>query len=265
MLRATDCAVTARTNRILAIALWLPVAAACSTVGATVQAGFTQVAVDGDLALTTANGGATSTAEQDIGSAFGLGDERGSPWLRAQADLGTPVVTASVFWLRESGTGVLDSDFGGLSAGTQVASDLELACAQASCTFDFGLGPVKVSPGLAVDVFDLDFRVRETLLGNSEVIDEILAVPLLFVRAEASLGPVAAIGEAGYLELPDIDGTEGRFFDAEAMLAWSVLPLVHVFAGYRFIELHANGDTDSDSFATDLEIRGWFVGGGLRF
>jgi len=239
--------------------------ASCSPIGWTVQAGYTQLEVGGDIALASGTGGTGGAPEQDVGTAFGLGDPRGSPYLRAQADLGAVVLTASGFEFRESGDGRLDSTFGGLPASTPVHTDLQLGCAKLSATYDFDLGLVKISPGLAIDVFDLDFRAEEQSLGNAEEIDEIVGVPMLLVRAEAGIGVVDVVAEIGYLETPRIDRNKGRFLDAELMVEGSVLPLLHVFAGYRYIAIDATGDTGTDSFGIDLQVRGFVVGGGLRF
>jgi hypothetical protein len=250
-----------------ALAAWLLVSvfAACSPIGVTAQAGFTQMTVGGDIALATGTGGTGSAPRQDVGTAFGLGDPQGSPYLRAQADLGTAVLTASGFLIRESGRGELDASFGGLPASTPVFTDLQLGCAKLSCTFDIDLGLVKVSPGLAMDVFDIRFRAEEQTLGNAEEIDEVVGVPLLFLRAEGGIGVVDLTAEIGYLEVPRIDSAKGRFLDAELMASVSVLPLAHLFAGYRHIDLDATGDTGTDSFGVDLQVRGWMIGGGLRF
>jgi len=239
--------------------------AGCVPVGMTVQAGYTQMEVGGDIALANGTGGTGNAPQQDVGTAFGLGDQRGSPYLRAQADLGTLVLTASAFHFRESGEGQLDASFGGLPAATPVATDLELGCAKLSATFDIDLGPVKVSPGLAMDVFLLDFRAQELALGNAEVIDEILGVPLLFVRAEAGIGVVDLVAELGYLQTPRIDGSKVRVLDAELMAECTVLPTLHLFGGYRFIDIDATGDTGTESYGIDLQVRGFMIGGGLRF
>ncbi|MEO6597687.1 MAG: hypothetical protein ABIP94_23325 [Planctomycetota bacterium] len=247
--------------------LLVPLLAACAPIGVTAYAGYTQMALRGDIALTTGSGttgNGAAAPRQDFDSGFGLGDERGSPYLRAQVDFGVPVLTASGFWLRETGAGVLDDAFGGLAGATPVLSDLDLTLGKISCSFDIELGALKVSPGLAVDLFDLRFRVRD-LSGNSEEIDELLALPMLFVRTEGSFGGLGLIGEAGYLEIPNVSGNKARFFDLEAMVDWPILPLGSVFGGYRFIDLGANGDTNADSFEVDLQVRGWFIGGGLRF
>jgi hypothetical protein len=49
------------------------------------------------------------------------------------------------------------------------------------------------------------------------------------------------------------------------MLEWYPVPLAHAFVGYRYIGVEGSGETGGDDFATDLQIQGWFVGGGVRF
>lgn len=252
-------------TRIASAGLLLLTAAACAPVGFTVQAGFAQMEVGGDIALANGTGGTGGAREQDVGTAFGLGEPQGSPYLRGQADLGGFVLTASGFSIRESGRGELDASFGGLPASTPVATDLRLGCAKLSATYDVDLGLVKLSPGIAMDVFDIQFRAEELSLGNAEEIDEIVGVPLLFVRAEAGIGVVDLIAEVGYLETPRINRAKGRFLDAELMAECAIGPLVHLLAGYRFIDIDATGDTGSESFGIDLQVRGFVVGGGLRF
>jgi len=258
-------AVTIPTKTLGACGILLLTAAACAPLRVKAQAGYTQTAVSGKMALESGSGSGSPQQFQDIESAFGLGDEQGSPWVRAQVDFGVPVLTASAFWLKESGTGVLDENFGGLPTATPVVSDLDLGCGKFSCTFDIELGPVTLAPGLAVDVFDLDFRVTEISLGNSEEIDEILAVPMAFLRAEASLDVLGFVAEVGYLDSPEIEGNEGKFLDVEAMIECAVLEHGSLVAGYRLLDLDANGKANEDSFAIDLQIRGWFIGGGIRF
>ena len=63
----------------------------------------------------------------------------------------------------------------------------------------------------------------------------------------------------------DLGDNDGRFLDFEAIVEWSPMPWARVFTGYRFMDLDGNGDTGSAAFAADLEIRGWVVGGGVRF
>ena len=74
----------------------------CVPIEVTAEAGYAQFEVGGDLAL-DGSGGSAGVLRQDVESAFGLGDRRGSQFFRAQADVGGFVLTSSVLWLRESG------------------------------------------------------------------------------------------------------------------------------------------------------------------
>lgn len=246
------------------ILLLLASFAGCVPFGVSGQVGYTQMKVGGELALTGGSGN-QQAIDQSVDSAFGLGDQQGSPYFRGQLDFGAPVVTASVFWLRESGQGQLADSFGGLLQGTVVDSTLDLAVAKITASYDFDLGFVKLSPGVLFDVFALDFRASEQALMSSEEIDDIAFVPMAFLRGEAGIGPLTAVAELGYLEFSDLDGNDGKFLDFEAMIEWYPVPLGHVFAGYRFISIRGEGDTDSEDFATDLQIQGWVIGGGVRF
>ncbi|MFK7739001.1 MAG: hypothetical protein AB8H80_01665 [Planctomycetota bacterium] len=238
---------------------------ACVPVGVSGQVGYSFVQIDGDLALDDGGGGSEQSVEQGIESGFGLGDMQGSPYFRGQLDAGGPVLTGSVFWLQDNGEGQLQETFGGLPQNTSVAGELELAVGKLSLAYDIDFGLVKIAPGVMLDAFSLDFSARELALGSREEIDEFLFVPLPFVRAEAGLGPVVVVGELGYLDIDSLGDTSGRFIDFEASVEWSLAPLAHIFAGYRLIGIDGEGVTDSESFAADLQVSGWTIGGGIRF
>ncbi|HEB52185.1 MAG TPA: hypothetical protein ENI87_02900 [bacterium] len=235
----------------------------CVPVGASGQVGYARMKVAGQLALDAA--GNQGSIEQGVDSAFGLGQGEGSPYYRAQVDFGGPVVTASAFWLRDSGRGELADAFGGFASGTSVASRLDVAVAKIGASYDFDLGLVKVSPGVLFDVFALDFSARELTLNGREEIDDIVFVPMPAVRAESRLGSFAVVAELGGIAASGSGDNEGRFFDAEAMLEWSPLPLAHLFAGYRLLDIDGSGRSGTESFAVDLQIEGWMIGGGVRF
>jgi hypothetical protein len=237
-------------------------ASACSSWSGTGEVGYARLALRGDLALDDAGDG--STSEQSLRSAFGLGDDRGAPYARGRLDVGPLALSGSVMSLQENGEGVLQSRFGGLVAGTPVASDLDVAIGKLAAAFDLRFGPLHVQPGLAMDVVDLDFTVRETVLGNREEIDELLGVPLLFLRGEVAAGDFLATAELGYLDIT-AEGDGGRFLDAEARLQWTPVTPVSLAVGYRHLGIDAKGDTNAGQVGVDLTLSGWFVGGGLRF
>jgi hypothetical protein len=252
-----------RRRRSLRFAPWLLLASCTAPTAVAAHVGYARLAVDGDLALGSDGNGGGGSAAQDVGAAFGLGSELDSPYVRATADFGLPELIASGFWIRESGDGVLDSSFGGLPAGTPVSTSLELGHLKLAGALGYTLGPVTVAPGLLLDVFAIDFRASSSP-GNREEVDEVIGVPMPFVRVAAPVFGLAATIEAAYLELPGFVDGDGRFADVEALLEWRGESLQFA-AGYRLLTADAEGDSGADTVAIDLRVSGWFVGGGLRF
>jgi hypothetical protein len=237
----------------------------CTVTSATGELGFTQMSVGGDIALASGTGGVPPGSSQDIGSAFGLGDEQGSPWLRGQVEFGALVLTGSAFHFSERGQGVLDATFGGLAEATPVSTELEFSNCKLSGTYAFDLGPLVLSPGLALDLFDFRFKATETTFGNSEAIDEFMPVPMLFLRAATEVGVVTATVEIGYLQTPEMNHSEVMLLDLEAMVEVRLGESFHLLGGYRAMDIDGKGETDSSSYEVDLTVRGWTIGGGVRF
>ena len=235
--------------------------AGCSSPSASVQLGYVATELSGDIALDTGGG----INEQGLNSAFGLGDTQGSPYLRGQVGAGGPVFTGSILYVQDSGDGQLDGGFGGLNPNSDVRSNFDLGLAKVSAAYEIGLGPVSVAPGLMVDVCALDFTAQNAASGIGEEIDELLVIPMPFVRAEAGLGAFAAVGELGYVEIDGIGDTDGAFLDAEVMLEYYPIPFTSVFVGYRHVEIDGDGSSSDDAFSADLDLQGWMIGGGIRF
>jgi hypothetical protein len=247
--------------------LLIPLALCCTGCwipSVAVQAGYTNLATSGSMALSTSGGSLGAQPQRDIGSSLGLGDHRGNVYARAELDIGSPVVTASAFQFDEQGSGILDGSYGAIPAGTQVYSDLSITNLKGSLTFEIGLGPVSVAPGLALDVFDMDMVVQDGI-GNTEEVDVLAPIPMPVLRAEVDLGVIGAVGEVGYIDIPRIEDVEGRFWDAELLIEYRPAPLFFLFAGYRHISMDGRGETDGHEFGLDLELSGWMIGGGLSF
>lgn len=236
---------------------------ACTTPVVTAQLGFARTEIGGDLALATAGAG---TTVQDVRSAFGLGDAHGSPFGRVVADFGAPVLSVSGFWLHEAGAGVLGESFGGLPAATTVTTDFDLGVFKFAAVYELPLGPITLAPGVAFDVFALDFRVAESP-GNREEVDEILGLPLPFVRATAPLPccGLLAVAEIGWVDLDVLGLGDDRFVDLEASLEHEFGHGAHLFGGYRWLAVDAEGDAAPDTVLLDLAVHGWFVGVGITF
>jgi hypothetical protein len=235
--------------------------AACTPMRGSAQLGYAQVGLAGGIALSSAG---SASSVQDIGPTFGLGDRRDSPYVRATAAVGDVSLTAAAFALRETGTGTLATSFGGLVAGTAVTTDFELASLQLTAAYEFDLGAVTIAPGAALDVFALDIRVSADPQ-NREEVDDVVAVPLPFLRASLPLGPWRAIVEAAWLDAHDLTGADARFVDGSAMVEWQPDESFHLVTGWRHFAVDASGDSGDDRVAVDLEVRGWFVGGGVVF
>jgi outer membrane receptor protein involved in Fe transport len=250
-----------RITQSAAAALLLPLAA-CYDLQASAQAGYAQLALDGDVGYVS--GSSTASIEQDIESALGLGEDQGSPYARAQVDFGVPVLTASGFTFDEEGTGTLTVNFGAVPAGTDVLSDFSMANAKASLAFDIPIGPVTLAPGLAVDWFDLSITVRDTIGFASEDVDIQAPLPLGFLRGQVDLGPVIAVAEVGFLDA-EIDDVDGQLLDIEAQLQVRPTDWLDLFVGYRRIDMDARGLVDNDTVDIDLSLSGFLVGGGVRF
>ena len=241
--------------------LALVVLPGCSFIGATGEVGFIQLAFTGDAALASAKGGVPPGSFQDVSGGLGLGSDMGSPYLRGQIDLGSAVITASGVIVEEEGSGTLARTFGPIAAGTMVRSELDIANIKLGTTFDIGFGPVKISPGIGLDLIDFSLTATESTFGNQGEIDQLLPLPMLFIRAEGDIG---IIGEIGYLDMPEIDGAEIRLLDFAAMLEFRFFPALHLFAGYRLIDIDGLGEAADSSFALDVFVDGWMIGGGMR-
>jgi len=241
--------------------------AACSGPGFRAHVGYIEAALSGDLGLASDSlpAGGGNPIGVDLDQALGLEDESGSLYARAEVDAGPLRVSGSAFRFSETGTGRLTADFGSISVGTDVRSDIDFTNARLALAFDLlDIPYLRLSPGIGVDVFDIDASVQATAGGPEERIDEILPIPMVLVQGEVDLDPFGLTVDAGGLTF-DVSDWDATFFDLEAMATFSPVDHVELFVGYRFILLDVDGESGGDEFTADLEIRGFFVGGGLRF
>jgi hypothetical protein len=235
----------------------------CYQFAVSAHAGVARLALDGDIGYV---GGASATSvAQDVDSAFGLGDDQNTVTGRLAIDTGVPVLAVSGFLFDEQGRGVLQSNFGNtFAAGLPVRSDFELTNVKGSYAFQIGMGPVSISPGIAVDYFDLSLEVRDQFGFGVERAELQAPIPLGFLRAEVDLGIVSLLAEGGYMKI-DVDDVEMKLLDIEAMLMIRPTAMLDLFVGYRLIELDGDGDIDGDTFEADFKLSGLMIGGGIRF
>lgn len=254
-----------RTHAQVGLVVSLLVLPSCMDLEARAYAGYMQAELTGELGLAPT---APTTAIGRVGleDSFGSGEE-GSLYARVDATASIFNVTASAFRYDSTGQGTLEAEFGGLQQGLLVDTEVDFLNAKFGVTFDLiDLGFIRLSPGVAVDYFDLDMSVSAAppLSGEAESLDLQAPVPMLFVQAEGDVGPVSGIVEVGGMsaDYGDVDGT---FIDVEALLRVAPFSNVELFAGYRYISLEGTGDASGQEFDADLALQGWFVGGGVTF
>ena len=245
------------------LALLLLGSTSCVDLRARAHAAYMQPQLSGDVALASTTLPATLGA--DVQDDLGVDTEQ-SPYVRLELGTGIVNVTASAFQYGSSGSGVLDANFGNITAGVPVNSDIDVLNIRGAVTFDLiDLGPVRISPGLAVDYTDLDFEVRQTTGGTAiERLEVQIPAPLLYVQAEADLGPLIANIDAGGMKV-DLDEVDGTFWDIEAMLRYAPAEHFEIFGGYRLILVDGQGTVDGQAYDADVELSGWFAGGGISF
>ncbi len=235
---------------------------ACSGLGASIQGGYGIFQMDGDIALGPSVGNvALDTIKTDIQKGLGLDEEVGTPYARADLELAVARISASGFTHNQEGEGRLTVDFGDITLGTDVNTEITMNAAKASVIFDMiNIGVLRIGPGLGASYFDIDMNVR-SLVRNEDV--EIQApVPMIFLQAEVGIGGFSALVEAGgiYYEAPE---AEGIFFDIEAMARLNLHENIHLFGGARWLQIDGKGDVDGHDFEIDLGLRGLMVGIGF--
>ncbi len=245
------------------LALISPSCLGVADVGASAEFGWMQVGVRGDAGL-AATGTTGTPSTVDVEDELGLGDV-GAPYARVELDLSLAHVTLSAFRYSENSRGALSSGFGMIPATAPVRADTELNNVKAAVGFDVLELPVfRLSPGIAIDYFDVDMRVESPPFGAEETLRIDAPIPELFLQAEVDLGVVSATVDVSGMSA-DIGDVSGEFADVEALLRVHPAAHLQLFGGYRWLSIEADGTSDGQRFDADLRISGWFVGGGVTF
>lgn len=223
--------------------------------------------LDGALALS--NTTLTSLDEVDLDTDLDLGDSDAGPFARAEIDLGGIDLTAWGFATSASGDGKVTADFGNISSGSQVTSELDLTLAQGRVLFDvLERGGFELGAGLAAQWIDTSLAVTETTFGLAESVDLAQAVPLLAARAGFDLGKLGLLPLAIELSAAGIQASfadiEGTILDLEA-LARLDFGTLGLFAGWRYLLIEIDGMSSGQDFAGDVTLEGFVAGLTLRF
>lgn len=252
-----------KTSRTLLLAALAPFAA-CAPQTFRVDAGVMVSNHNGDVALQDAGGSLELGQERNNLDSLGLGSTRVSPYLRMQWDHDAHRIRGTAFGFEEKGHGEVDGNFGGIASGSAV-----------DATMDFFAGTVGYTYGL---LQTLDFRVgvggqmgtylqniaMRSTGGREEVETEVL-VPMPCVDVEFYLGDLFTVGGDLGLMYADLRDGTGRYIDGEVWARYQVTKELDLLAGYRYLVLDAKGEATDRDFDADVNVRGLFVGGGIKF
>lgn len=239
----------------------------CSSPYARAYAGYTNMGLSGDIALApTVGGGSLGALKVDVEEELGLEGGSGSPYGRLDAGVGPLGVTLSAFTYSKTGTGTITRQFGNITAGTDVRSDLDLTDIKAALLWNMiDVGPVRLSPGVGVNYVDMTLDVRTVSgIAASDTVDVRAPIPMVFLQGDVELGHFGITVEGGGMKV-NLEDADGTYWDLEGLFRYQPVKHVNLFAGYRWISLDAQGTADDQDFDATLQLRGWFVGGGISF
>lgn len=255
-------------KKLHSLLLTVPLLAFASCVGQVyrVDVGAMFAKARGDLALQ--NSSATSPnvlhdEQNDLDRNMGLGDTEPSPYLRVQMDQEKHRVRLHGFGVDASGSGTLGGDYGDLTAGTQVTTAMDFFAIGATYAYELLREEhYRVAAGAAFNFYSLDAAARSPA-GRESVKTDVL-VPMPYVEAEGFLGPVTAGANVGLMSA-DLGDANGRYLDVEAYVRVQATEQLEAIIGYRYVVLDGFGRATSRDFDADVDVHGFFVGGGIRF
>ena len=221
----------------------------------------------GDIGLS--NTTMTDVASVDLDSDLDLGGTDYVPYVRAEFDFGPLNAMVNGFQTTQKGDGTVTADFGGISAGSTVTTDLDLTMAHGRLVFDLlDMDVLTAGVGLAANWVDMELEARETTFGVDESLDLEQIVPLLAAHVATRIDVPMLIplrfdlNAAGIaLDYKDIDGT---MLDLEALLHGE-LGHFGVFAGYRYVMMDVEGVSSGQEYDGDVTLSGWLIGLNVRF
>lgn len=224
--------------------------------------GYLALNPTGDVAVSV--DGLTGTL-LDVEGDLGMDDSE-DYFVEAALQLGAFRLFAAYLPLSFSGTSVLTSDvsFNGETfvLGSRVESDVNVDIYEAGLAWflvNIDDMPVRIQfgPEMAVKYVDASVELQDNSFGLNESESVGVPVPTLGARMRVSVADyLSVIGRVGYLKY---DGNS--FMDVDAQIECSPLPLVGLFAGYRYLDIEVD---DNDVFI-DTSFAGPYAGALIRF
>jgi len=207
--------------------------------------------------------GTTINAKDDLGM-----DDEGYPTLEFFFGQGNHHLTLSYTKADHSGAHNINRDilFNGQNYpfGTFVESDLKFQMLDLEYQYDF-INLENVLAGFSVGILakakyiDGEARLHAASLGYDE--KETFKVPVPMLGLGMHLGLLADILEAR-VKGAGVTYSGSTFYDAQADLAFTPIPFVAIYGGYRIIKLKID---DVSNVSADIEFKGPYAGLAISF
>lgn len=226
-----------------------------------VKGSYLVLAPEGEFAGNRGGTGTRIDMEKDLNF-----DDSKNFTVEAALQLGNFRLSAGYTPLRFSGDGPLQRDlvFNNVTfpAGVDAASDVDIDFYDVGLTWyliNFDDLPLRlqIGPEISVKVADADLSLASTQAGLSEKVSVTAPIPTIGARARVAMADYVGIsGRIGYIEYQD-----NSFLDADIQVELSPVPMLGVFAGYRYFDLQI----DEDDVYLDTQLSGPYAGLFLRF
>ncbi|MEE4242132.1 MAG: hypothetical protein V2I36_11755 [Desulfopila sp.] len=226
-----------------------------------VKVGYLLLSPSGELAAEVDGIGTTIDLESDLGL-----DDSEDFMAEFAVSFGDIKLGATYLPLSFQGNSILERSiiFDGqvYSKGSNLQSSVDLDILDVGMTWfflNFDDTPARVQLGLdlSVKITDAEASLFDITTGRRESASATVPIPTVGVRGRVAFSDFIGInGRIGYLGYSD-----NHFLDADIQLEVSPLPLVGVFAGYRFLDIAID---ESDVYV-DSDFSGFYGGGFIRF
>ncbi|MGK2905643.1 MAG: hypothetical protein ACSLFH_04770 [Desulfuromonadales bacterium] len=226
------------------------------------KAGYLALNPSGDVAVSA--DGLTGTA-LDVENDMGIGDSKDF-FVEAALQLGSFRLFAAYLPLSFSGDSVLTRDisFNGETffQSSRVESEVDIDIYEAGLAWymiNLDDAPVRLQfgPEIAVKYVDASVELRDNDYALSEKDSFGVPVPTLGARARVGVADyLGVIGRIGYTKY-----SGNSFLDFDGQVELSPLPMVGIFAGYRYLDI----DVDENDVFIDADFSGPYAGALVRF
>lgn len=228
---------------------------------ASLKAGYMLLSPSGEFAAEENGIGTIIDVEGDLGL-----DDSQNIMAEAAFSLGDLKLTVGYLPISSEGDSTLSRTiiFNGqvYPVNSSVSSSIDLDILDIGLTYHFiniDDAPTRLQLGveLAAKLTDAQASIVDFTTGVSESASEKVPLPTIGLRARVALSDFIGInGKLGYLGYSD-----NHFLDADVQLEVSPIPLVGLFAGYRYLDIAI----DESDIYVDAAFSGFYGGALIRF